>query len=418
MANNTFASNFSADVSTYIANKVLSIAVKSMALYQVCDKVPMPKNSGRTFQYTRFERVALPVSELSEGTTPGDTSMSIATVSAVMDQWGAVIPITDVAIDSVKHPVLQKAIELAAKQAQETIDREIALVLLAGTNVFYPNAISARGSLTTSDKLDSSAIGKVVANLRKTGAMPFDSSNFIGIVDPYSEEDIIADSTFVAAAQYSQIKVLLNQEIGLWKGVRWIRSNTLPSLGLLASPSVATDGAAGGSLANATPYDVKVAVVDGNTGHETHLSAKIDVTTGAGDEAVAVTMPALPAGVPSSSYFRVYIGADGGTMYKVADNCAASAVTIVKTLPTSGDVAQAAAPSGVRVHHAFVLGKESIAAIELNKIKAYLTPATPSDSDPLVQRRKVGWKCDFKAVITNESFLARIEHYTSHGSNP
>jgi N4-gp56 family major capsid protein len=139
VANNS-TSTFSSDVSLYIAQKVLQVALKNLVLYGLCDKAPLPKNSGRTFQYTRYERVVLPQSALSEGVTPGDTAMSISTVSAVMDQWGAVIPLTDQAIDSIKHPVLQKAMELAGMQAAEALDREIALTLLAGTNVFYPNA--------------------------------------------------------------------------------------------------------------------------------------------------------------------------------------------------------------------------------------------------------------------------------------
>jgi N4-gp56 family major capsid protein len=89
MATNTLSSNFSSDVSTYIAQKVLSVALKNLVLYQLADKAVLPKNSSRTFQYTRYERVALPQSTLSEGVTPGDTSMSIAVVTAVMDQWGS-----------------------------------------------------------------------------------------------------------------------------------------------------------------------------------------------------------------------------------------------------------------------------------------------------------------------------------------
>lgn len=417
MATNTLASNFSTDVSTYIAEKTLMIALKELALYQICDKAVLPKNSSRTFQYTRYERLNLPQSSLTEGVTPSDVSMSISVVSAVMDQWGAVIPISDVAIDSVKHPVLQKAIELAAYQMKEVVDREIALVLLSGTNVFFPNAIASRPNLTTSDKIDSASIGKVVASLRAYAARPMDGSHYVGVVDSYSEDDLVKDATFVLAAQYGNVKLLYNEEIGMWKGVRWIRSNTLPSLGLLGAVSAAGSGTAG-SLVASTTYNGKLAVVDVRTGHEIFMSATFNAATGMGQTSVDITIPALPSGAPAGSLFRLYFGSNGGTLYRVASDIAASSTYNQKTLPTSGTVAQAAAPSGVRVHHAFILGKEAVSCVELNKMKAYLTPAVPSDSDPLVQRRKVGWKCDFKAVICNDSFLARLEHYTSNGANP
>lgn len=413
MAVNTLASNFSADVSTYIAAKLLSLAEKSLVLYGLCDNVAMPKNEGRTFQYSRYERVALPQSPLSEGVTPGDTAMAVSTVTAVMDQWGAVIPISDVAIDSVKHPVLQKAIALAAMQASETIDREIYEVLMGGTSVFFPNAITARGSLTTSDKMSSALIDKVYTNLRNDGAMYYEGRYYLGAVDPFVASDIRNDTTFVDAAKYGMIKKLLNNEIGEWKGVRWVESNTIPTLKQFSTGSAASSATAG-SLANSTAYDFKLTVVDAKTGHETFIGALLGATTGASEESIDVTVPALPTGATAGSTFKLYAGADGGTLYLFQSGIAAGATVNVPSIPTSGDVAPVTPPASVPVHTTFVLGKEAIACIELNKVKSYLTPAQASDSDPLVQRRKVGWKCDFKAVITNEDFLARVESYATN----
>lgn len=415
MSLNTFASNFSGDVSNYIAKKTLSLAVKQMALYQLCDKAPLPKGEGRSFTYTRFERVALPQSPLSEGVTPGDTSMAITQVTAIMDQWGAVIPISDVAIDSVKHPVLQKAIELAAMQAQETVDREVAKVMLTGTNIYFPGSTTARASLGATDKLGSAVIGKVVSKLRADGARPYDGDLFVGVVDPFSEDDITNDATFVDAAKYGMVKKLMVNEVGEWKGARWIRSNTLPNVKLLAAVSGASSATAG-SLVASTAYDFKLAIVDKNTGHETHVSAKADVSTAGGQTSVDITIPALPADATAGSTFNLYFGADNGTLYLAASGIAASSTYNQKTLPSSGAVAQATPCATYKVHHAFVLGKEAVGCVELNKIKAYLTPAAPSDSDPLVQRRKVGWKADFKAVVQNDAFMARIEHITSNGN--
>lgn len=413
MAVNTLASNFSADVSTYIAAKLLILAEKTMALYQICDKVAMPKGEGRTFQYTRYERVALPQSTLAEGVTPGDTAMAISTVTAVMDQWGAVIPLSDVAIDSVKHPVLQKAVNLAGLQAAETLDREIYMVMMGGTSVYFPNAISARGSLTTSDKMSSTLIDKIYTNLRNDGAMFHEGRFYVGVADPFVASDIRGDSLFTDAAKYGMIKKLMNNEIGEWKGVRWIESNTLPTLKLGTAGSAASSATAG-TLANSTAYDFKLVVVDAKTGHETFIGAVIGATTGASEESIDITVPALPAGATAGSKYRLYSGADGGTLYLHASDINPSSTYNVPAIATSGDVAPVTPPSGVPVHTTFVVGKEAIACIELNKVKSYLTEAKPSDSDPLVQRRKVGWKCDFKAVITNEDFLARAETYATN----
>lgn len=414
MATNTLASNFSSDIATYIANKTLSIALKRLVMYQLCDKVQLPKNSGRTFQYSRYERLALPQTKLSEGVTPGDTQMSLTTVNAVMDQWGAVIPISDVAIDSVKHPVLQMAIQRGGTQAQETLDREMVKVALSGASVYYPGAVAARGSLTSTSYLDSPTIGKVVSNLRDQGAIPYTEDLYVGVLDSFENDDISTDQTFVDAAKYGMIKKLLINEIGEWKGVRWVRSNTLPKIGLLTGASAA-DSATAGSLSNSTQYDAVLTVADANTGMETFVSAVFSGTTGASHSSLDITVPALPSGAPAGSTYNLYFGSHGGTLYLAQTGLAASTTANQKTVPTSGQVAPASPASGFKTHFAVVLGKEALACIELNKIKAYLTPATASDSDPLVQRRKVGWKADFKAMICNDNFMARIECATKNG---
>lgn len=412
MATNTLASNFSGDVAVYIAAKTLMIAKKMMVMYQLCDRPAQPKNNGRTFQYTRFERLPLPQVKLTEGVTPSDTAMSISTVQAVMDQWGAVVPVSDVAIDSVKHPVLQQAIELLGNQAAETMDREITNVALSGTTVYYPNAVAARGSLSGTDKISSTAIGKVVSYMRSKGAIPFEGPHYVGVLDPFAEDDMTQDQTFVDAAKYGMIMKLMNQEIGTWKGVRWMRSNTLPSLKLQTGAS-GTGSATSGSLAASTTYNAKLTVVDGQTGFEIYATAVFNAATGAGQSSVDITVPALPAGVSSGSTYNLYFGSNGGTLYLAKTGLAAGTVN-QGTVPTSGNVAPAAPPSGVPVHFSLVLGKQGLSCVELNKIKAYLTPAVASDSDPLVQRRKAGWKCDFKAVIPNDNFIARLEHATTN----
>lgn len=418
MSTNTYASNFSADAATYIAQKTLMIALKRLAVYQLADKVPMPKNNSRTFQYTRYERLALPQVKLSEGVTPGDSSMSISTVNAVMDQWGAVIPLSDVAIDSVKHPVLQKAINLAAHQAQETVDRECVKVALSGANVYYPNtATTSRSGIVSTDKLTSTVIGRVVSIMRDAGAMPYDEGEdlFVGVVDSFSEDDVTVDATFVDAAKYGMIKKLLVNEIGEWKGVRWVRANTIPYIGLLTGASAA-DSATAGSLTNSTQYDAVLSVVDAKTGFETFVSAVFSGTTGASHTSLDITIPALPSGASSGSTFNLYFGTHGGTLFLAQSALSASQTKNQGVLPTSGTVAPASPASGFKTHFTTIFGKEALTCVEFNKIQAFLTPAAPSDSDPLVQRRKVGWKCDFKAVITNDNFMARIEHATSNGN--
>lgn len=397
-------STFSSNAQTYIAAQTLKRIKRDVVVYNLGKKEKLPNRYSKTFQYTRFEKLDLPYAALTEGTTPDNSSMSIATVSCVMDQWGSYINLTDVAVITAKHPALQAGIELLGEQASETIDRECIKLLMSNTNVTYGGAgATSRVSLDATDVMSTATVKSAVAGLRNQGAHGSNGRLFIGLIDPSVEMDLLGDSTFQTAASYSNIVALYNSEAGTWMGVRWMVSNLLPTMSLLSSPTVATY-ATGGSLANATAYDVKVTKVDNATGFEIACSAKIDVTTGASDEAFSV---ALPAGAGYT--YNIYAGADGGVLYLSSSQNAPSATVIVTSIPTSGNVAPAQPASGVVVHYAWILGKEAFAVPELMSLETTLTPDVASDSDPLKQRRKAGWKVMFKPVICNENYIERIE---------
>lgn len=107
-----------------------------------------------------------------------------------MDQWGDFVNISDVADLTVKHPVMEQAIQLLSEQASETIDREVIKVLLANTSVFYPGAVTARTGLATNSYFDTDTARKVVASLRGGGAQPYEGRMFMGLIDPYVEMDL------------------------------------------------------------------------------------------------------------------------------------------------------------------------------------------------------------------------------------
>ena len=398
-------SNFSADAQTYIAAQTLSRIKRNVIVYGLGKKEKLPNRFSKTFQFTRYEKLNLPKLALTEGTTPStNASITISTVQAVMDQWGDFVNISDVADLTVKHPVMEQAIQLLSEQASETIDREVIKVLLANTSVYYPGVVASRGALASNSYFDTDTARKSIAALRGRGAQPYEGRMFMGLINPYVEMDLSKDSTFQTAASYSNILVLQNGEAGRWMGVRWVTSNMLPVLERLAAVVSASSVAAGGSLANATTYYFKVTAVDNAIGFETAVIVEQSQATGAGDEAIAITMPAT-----TGYTYNVYFGAASGVLYKVASLQDPAAVVTVLAVPTSGDTPPATPAAGVKVHFSWILGKEAFAVPELMSLQTFMTPRGASDSDPLSQRRKASWKVMFKSVICNELFLARIE---------
>jgi N4-gp56 family major capsid protein len=407
-------SSFSSDAVTYIAEKTLMIAKKAVVFQQLGDKVVLPENNSKTFQYTRYDRLNLPSASLTDGTTPDNTSMSISTVTAVADQWGAYVNLSDVAQLTIKHPVMVKAIDLMGYQAAETYDREIINVLLAGTSVVFPAAVATRAGLGSTDYMTTAVVRKAVSGLRDNGAVEYDGTDYVGVVDPFVEMDLSADSTFQTAASYSNIKVLQNGEIGRWMGVRWMRSNLIPRLTAAAAVAATSPASPAGTFTTAN-YRISVAEYDIATGFLTKLYQN-DAVAFTNLDSAALTTPNV-----SGKMYKVFVGAAGGgataslfqgveTTYGTGFIPLNTAISIVDPPSSGASIAGSDIPANaIVVHFSWVIGKEAYAVVDLQKIQTYVTPNQASDSDPLVQRRKAGWKFFAKSVICNQNFLKRIE---------
>jgi N4-gp56 family major capsid protein len=401
MAVNTF-SNFSTDSQTYIASQLLMRIHRDVIVYPMARHEKLPNRFSTTFQFTRFEKLPLPNTVLTEGVTPANgETMTISTVQATMNQWGDYVTLTDVAVITVKHPALEQAVILLSEQARELIDRECINLLLTNANVQYPG-VSSRASLTATTYITSGVIKLSIAALRRGGAHPLIGRLYQGLMDPSVEMDLLGESTFVTAASYSNIFALMNGEAGTWMGVRWVVSNIIPVLYNISA--VTTGSTTGGSLANSTTYDLQVVQRDAALGFVSGTTLVQTQATGGSGTAITIALPNTP-----NALFDIYFGASSTTMYLVSSLNAGNQTITVLAVPSSSSGPVAPPASGVNVHFSWIFGKEAFAAPELMSLETFITPAVASDSDPLVQRRKVAWKFMFKPVICNDTYIERIE---------
>jgi N4-gp56 family major capsid protein len=424
----------SADVvAEYIKDKLLERPERQTVFWALADKTDQPKGQGKVCQFVRYERLPLPVAPLEEGVTPTATPLTLSTVQAVVDQWGAYCSMSDMAQLTLFHPLVQNAKEVLNLQHKETVDREAQMPLLGMGSVYFANSKASRGVLTASDTLQSDDLRRTVATLRANGARTRTAGRYDLIVDPYVEGDLHKDTTFVTAGAESQVSTLNEFEIGKWMGATVMRSNLIPILTLMtaahvtvASNTTVTSGGVGFDAGSTVR--TKVTRLDGTANFETVIDVEEAITNGAVFQADIT----IATGAPSGVYF-VYStlqgGATGTATRQVRVNHTtgvASIVIFVKSgAPTavnafvvtgSGAVAPATPPAAVSIHVSYLLGKGSLGATKLDTLHTYMTePNKPTDSDPLAQRTKTGWKFPFKALILNPAFAFRIESASAFG---
>jgi N4-gp56 family major capsid protein len=230
----TTTTQLSADLQTYFSKKLLVQAQYSTVLDQFGYSESIPSNSSKTISFTQYADLAPATTPLTEGTAPSDTQLSTSAITATVDQLGAYVTLTDLAELTVKHPATQKTTELLGVQAARSYDRTINSVVVAGTSVIYPGVVASRAGIAAGNVLTFSEIRKAVALLRNNGAQEFDDGNFVLVVDPSVETDLMGDTAF-SNTVYRQSSPLQSNEfykgtITKFAGVTVVRSNNIPTI--------------------------------------------------------------------------------------------------------------------------------------------------------------------------------------------
>jgi len=319
-----------------------------------------------------------------------------------------------------KHPVLNAAINRTALAMAEVLEREQAVMLLAGTTTVFAGAATSRATLISTDKLDTAAILEATTTLRTNGAGEGEGGLFNGVMAPAQEGDVLSgDSTFKDASNFANVKALQFGEIGIWMGVRWGRGNFLPVFKGIAEPGTQTAEVSGSALSGtggpfADTDVVKVIVVsrDATNDYERKISAIDSLTITASDEDVIITTPT------SVNYlYDIYVNdADNSSVFKLQFlRVAANTAKTLTGFQTTG-VAPPAKPAAdatddIEAFVAWVFGQDAFGRVELNgmSLESHITPASASFSNPLAQGRKVGSKIMWKSFIIENDFFVRIE---------
>src|SRR5262245_15158613 len=435
-ANLATSGSMSPDIlAVYMMDELLDRAERDTVFWNLCEKSPIPKGSGKTAQFTRYERLPLPEAPLEESVTPVATPITLSTVDAVLDQWGAVCSMSDVVVLVIKHPLVQQARELLTLQHNELVDREVQVVAMGATTIYFAGGRTSRAALTQADVIVTDDVRRMVANLRSKGAPPYEGGRYKGVVDPFVEMDISKDSTFQLAGVFSQVETLKDAMIGRWMGVDWLRSNYIPIINLMnaawvtvSADTVTTDYAGGTTFAINSHVHVVVTRMHPSTGFETAILADQDITSAS---AFGVKIVMGGATAPVGTY-KVYATLENGvigtstlqlrikhltggteTAYLVKGGAPTTGSAFVVT--GSGPVAPPIPPATINVHISYLMGRGYLAATTLDALKTYIVTATASESDPLAQRTKAGWKQMFKALVLNPDFGTRIESASAFG---
>lgn len=231
---NTRYGDISPRTAAYAAAEMLKRGLPHLVLEKFGQSKPLPTSESKTQKFRRYSALSLATTPLTEGVTPSSKQLSHTDVTANLDQYGDVVTITDVVMDTHEDPVLMEAVEILGEQAAQTVETVRFNVLKAGTNVVYANGstrsdVKTEMTLATQRKATRSlkrqnarAITKVVKSTPSYGTEPVKAS-FIGLIHPDMESVIRGFDNFIPAEKYGSTTPY-ECELGKVDDVRYIYS--------------------------------------------------------------------------------------------------------------------------------------------------------------------------------------------------
>ena len=187
---------------------------------------PLQKNSTKTAKWRRYNSLPRATAPLSEGIPPAGRKLTYTDVDASLEQFGDLVELTDVIVDTHEDPILQQSMDLCGEQAAETIEEVRINFMKAGTNVFYAAGVASRGTVNSPPvrgdfrkiyryfkKYKAREMTQIIAASPKISTQPIEGGYFcMGHTD--LKVDIKDISGFVPVAQYSNHMKALPGEVG------------------------------------------------------------------------------------------------------------------------------------------------------------------------------------------------------------
>ena len=394
--NTTLDAGLSDEMKTYYSMRLINLAEPELIHDQFGQKHPIPKNSGKTIEFRKYDSLPKALVPLTEGVTPAGQKLSMGVIRATIKQYGGYIELSDILELTAIDNNLVQATRLLASQAGRTSDTITREVLAGGTNVVYAGGAKDRSELVGGDATEANNkylsvddIRKAVRALKVMNAQKI-NGYFAGIIHPDTAYDLMSDKKWVDVKTYSDPDGIYEGEIGKIEGVRFVE--TTEAKIFHAPDLVIADGS------NAAVRDLTVKSASGKV-----ITVTEALST---NQAAALTGREILVGSELMEVASAAAGAAGSATITVKDSPATTPSASTVIYPGEGGA------KGRDVYSTLIVGADAYGVTELEGgglqhiVKQLGSSGT---ADPLNQRATAGWKLTKVAERLVEQYMVRIE---------
>jgi N4-gp56 family major capsid protein len=207
---------------------LLKRLLPELNFYKDAMKKKLPKNSGKTINFRKFNSLTAPSASLSEGVTPDGNNLDVSKIEAVVSQYGDYVTISDLIQMTGIDPVLTETSELLGEEAGVLVDTKIQEAIAKGTNVYFAGGVESRGAVATA--LTGADIKKLVRKLKNANAKRFADGFYHMQIDPSIAYDLMEDPFWVDVSKYAKPEQMAKGELGKMHGMKFFESTNLQTV--------------------------------------------------------------------------------------------------------------------------------------------------------------------------------------------
>ena len=246
MADTTTGSGLDQEAQIYYNTVAETRLVTNWCFYPLGKKMKLPKHSGQTYMFYRYNNIAGSTATIAESTvTAGQVQLSATTTSVAMSLYGQYITLSQFAEYSERSKsTLEDAVNVLADAASDTWDINIRASLntsLSGAAHFIGQSNTATtATILTSDILAPKTLRLINRNFVANKVRMYkDGMAYVGVFSPYQTYDLYSDTTVLGvasvAAYGNEPQKVWNYERGKLWGIRILENQNCVTTSVTSS---------------------------------------------------------------------------------------------------------------------------------------------------------------------------------------
>ncbi len=178
----------------------------------------------KSIDLTKYPKLSKATSALTDGTDPDAVGMTDSKVTFTPAEHGNVVTTTKLASLQSGGKADLGAARVVGMNMAESLNAIGLQAGEAGSNVRLANSAASEGAIVAGDTVQASDLNYVYNRLARNNIQRFDGDAYVAIVHPDVAEDIKLLSNFEGVQKYADAFTLLRNEIGMYKGFRFVTS--------------------------------------------------------------------------------------------------------------------------------------------------------------------------------------------------